>query len=782
MRNDDYMADLPEALPADGVSPAWKIVAIVEMVGLAILLLTSFLLGIALLVQTGRRAATTAAAQQQAAAAARQQAAARNPPRQAPAQNGADEGPQGGLADQGNLPYPVKEDVPRIVQHELPARKRFLELAREIWKSPPGQYPTAVAVSGDGQNIAYIANQELLVGPFEAPLKVGPGMPAFMAGPAMPDTKFKPAGTPIWSHVGGLLYVADADGHVRGFIGAPAWVTSFTCKGSAAAPLPGVPRNELVVVRSQSRPKADVPGSPAAPDQTEVVRRDWTNQVVQTVVPPGDFSWSYLDVSPDGKQLVLVSEHRQAAEPIKGRVYVAPMDGGKMRLQKIPGSVSAPVCWTPDSKSLVYTRGQYEPGVWPLGADLFEWDLAAGRETRLSRGGGFSSPSVSANGDVFFMLWKQDDQRAAMHLYRASLAELRRFASTEPPVAAHDVGAWQRLVDQVCKDCDVQAIVDGQDLTPALLARLAESFTRRYQQQFADQSPADPQAFDRQRTELSGLRFSGSVRPRIRLVAGAAEGEFLRRQHGAEWHLTQGPLARAVPAGNKPEPESPFGLVLNPFLGAVGQGPGVVDPDDDEEAFAPNLAWQLKQAAGRSLVLANDPKAGREAVAALDDRDLVQAGNLLEHDQGARAELLLLEMTKKQRHTRNDYLALHVGKLLYEHGRVSAARQLMERQCQRGPRDARKFNLLGLALLKEAEQAGPPGARSERAIAAFKDAVRCDLRFESGYLNLAEAYRQAGDWQSARMCLQRDLQVLPYGAFVRDARQRLAALEGESPR
>src|SRR5205807_9339059 len=141
----------------------------------------------------------------------------------------------------------------------------------------------------------------------------------------------------------------------------------------------------------------------------------------------------------------------------------------------------------------------------------------------------------------------------------------------------------------------------------------------------------------------------------------------------------------------------------------------------------------------------------------LADADLVRGADLLKRKQAEAGERLLLDMMNKDRHARNDYLAMHVGKLLYENGRVAAARGLMERQCRHGPRDAHKFNLLGLALVKEAQQAGPAGARPERAIAAFKDALRCDLHFEAAYLNLAEAYRQAGDLQSARLCLQRDL-------------------------
>src|SRR5205807_1446215 len=150
MRDDDYMADLPEALPAEGVAPAWRVVAIVEMIGLAILLLVSFALLMALVVQMERRAV-----------AVKQTAKVANPPIQVQAAADEDnEGLPGNPVDQGNLPYPVKEDSPPVAQPELPARKRFLQQGQEVWKSPANQYPTSVVVSPDGQQIAYIANTD----------------------------------------------------------------------------------------------------------------------------------------------------------------------------------------------------------------------------------------------------------------------------------------------------------------------------------------------------------------------------------------------------------------------------------------------------------------------------------------------------------------------------------------------------------------------------------------------------------------------------------------------
>jgi tetratricopeptide (TPR) repeat protein len=132
----------------------------------------------------------------------------------------------------------------------------------------------------------------------------------------------------------------------------------------------------------------------------------------------------------------------------------------------------------------------------------------------------------------------------------------------------------------------------------------------------------------------------------------------------------------------------------------------------------------------------------------------------------------LLALVDKKQHRANYHLALHVGRLLYEHNRLAALRQLMERQCGLKPLDAGKFNLLGLALVREDPR---------RAIDQFQRALRCDLRFGPAYLNLALAYQAIDEPRSARQCLRRYLKLEPAGVCARDARRRLQELEAEEP-
>ena len=66
----------------------------------------------------------------------------------------------------------------------------------------------------------------------------------------------------------------------------------------------------------------------------------------------------------------------------------------------------------------------------------------------------------------------------------------------------------------------------------------------------------------------------------------------------------------------------------------------------------------------------------------------------------------------------------------------------------------------------------------KEAAEQFKTALRYDLNHAPAYLNLSQAYQKMNEVESARWCLIRCLKLMPYGPSAQDARQRLAALNG----
>jgi hypothetical protein len=291
------------------------------------------------------------------------------------------------------------------------------------------------------------------------------------------------------------------------------------------------------------------------------------------------------------------------------------------------------------------------------------------------------------------------------------------------------------------------------------MARLAASLERGFTQRFKEPLPA---RLDRLEQETAAL-LPAHVQRRWKIILVAARGEHLRRTQSAIWHLVEEPALEVQSRIN--ENDNPFAYLVDLFDFRHRL-------DDDDEAVEVSLPdWLLQQAEGRTLVLTNDARAAQEAAAKLVDPDLASSADLLKQGKTKEAEKLLDELLKKPEHQRNYHLGLAVGQLLYEHKQFEALHRLMEGQCIQQPADARKFNLLGLALLDR---------QPREAAGAFKKAIRCDLSYGPGYLNLAQAYRLGNDTPSAVACLRRYLHIQSFGPHAADAARRLTALEAEN--
>jgi Tol biopolymer transport system component len=800
---DEELADLPEAFPLRRVSPAWRALAILGVIGLGVLFVILFVTWGALL-QARTQAAATFATPAPAMAWA--------PPVQANAEPDDAAEP----ADDPGLPYPVREDLrpPELARWpgQRPAgaggpgrspRDRFLAKGEEVWKCPKRQFPSEVVVSADGMNIAFVAGDSLVVGPKENPAAVNanmfggmaamgggpvaanPGGPWVFAGQPGQVASLHPAGLPAWSPDSASVYFADANGRIRRYQMAQANLQVLGVTGDSPAPLPP-DAQRIAFVRSRPVPKVDAPGSPAAPDPTEVVLADADGGNPRVLVAESRSSWKLPAFSPNGKRLALVSNRGHEGEPVpQWRVFVLDVDAkdpaATLKPLSPPAYQAGPVAWAPDGKAVVYARSQHplppdcsdgELGLGNRSIDLFLYDFDAARETRLTRGGGFTSPSIDKDGNLYYLAWTTGKSGTGLYLRQVPLLDARRFAEREPNPAARHAKAWAALLRRSLDAAGVAADADGSRLTPESLAKVDESFRRLYRETFEEEAPQDVTGLDRQQREVQSLSLAKPDRAGVGLVLGAVRGEYLRRHHGAKWNLSKGPLVSTAHKGDAPDKpadgadgESLFGMIANPFQTAAAGAPAD-DDDDTGLAYPWSLAVIVQHAEGRTLLLTNDPASAQKALKSLADPELAKGADLLkDRKTAAEAEKVLLGVVT--RHEQNYRLALHVGKLLYEHRRLTALNKLMQRQCDREPRDARKYNLLGLAFLE---------TDAQRAIGEFRNALRCDLYYGPAYLNLADAYQESGNANAAAACLRRYLQLLPGGPLAADARRRLGPL------
>lgn len=779
--SEPHLEDLPEAIPLHRVAPVWRTLALLAIPLAGMMLVFVVVLGIVI---AGLRAQLRATAL----------AAPAPPPVWVPATATTvePETEREEPVEAVNLPYPVRDDLRandrQVGQEEEEAnssRARFLKKGKEVWKCPSGQTVSQVAMSADGQQIAYFQGDKLIAGSLDSPQAIektppnsSPWAPVPVQKPRAPRLQRDRnlVGTPAWSADGRYVYYSDAGGRVFRYDSQNSAIETLALNGHDPVPIPGN-ADRIVLVRSQPIAKVETPGARAEADPSEIAVCNWNATAVKlrTLVAPGKGTWHSLAVSPDGKRLAAVSDlGSQGNDSRRWRLFVGNLANGQMQALTAPaGQVSRP-CWTADGKRLIYARAQepIPPDCWentegvsrPM--DLFEYDLEAKQETRLSRGGGFASPSLGSDGSLYFLLWKADSNfRSRAHLHKMMLAGAQQFARKEKALPARDVAAWTDLVEKVCKAAQVPADIHEGALTLDLMRRIAEEFEKTYRDQFQQDPPATEAALDRLlRQELPALAWSPAQRPKLVLVLGAVQGEYLRRKSGAEWHLCKGPLTGMA----KPESsdDSVFGYAFNPFLLPIGR------ERDDEEGGSDrwlSLRFLSHQMEGRPLLLTNDPTLVQAELSRRACPELVQATELLKQGKEEEAEILLFDLLNQAPNRNNVYLALRVGRLLYDQGRIDALQKLMVQRCAQPPRDARQFNLLGLALLE---------AAPDKAVLAFKKALRCDLHFGPAYLNLAQAYHKTGDTRSASLCLKRYLDLMPYGPLASDAARRLATLQG----
>ncbi len=759
MRYDDSYDEPPSPSRARGVSPAWRVVAVLSFLGVLSLLAVVAALTVALVVQEERQANANVPDAQ---------------PWPRPPLNEDD------MAGGADLPYPTKQDL--RPPDSLPAldgetprpkedapRDAFRKASEVVWTAPALPLPERVLVSPDGARIAYLQGDTLWAGPPDGINSIGEPGHAPNAGPRGRRRWMNGLPTPLaWSPDGSSLYSTDADGALRadnlqGGV-PPRPPDAAHARGLAYLPEGG----QAVVVRPRGRTKVEGPEGFVRPDPTEVVVVGPNADAHRVLVPVGRATWRDPAVSPDGKLLALVSDSGHEGEfSATWRLFVVPVAGGEPKpLTPAALHVGSP-CWAPDGKAIVYerrARRALEEDVLPgegMQANLYEVDPTTGRDTRLTWGGGFSSPTVTRDGNLYCFFRSAGSEGFKGELLRLPLAKARELAS-RPDLKRRTVRVWVDLASAVLKEASLPADLTPLQLDEGKVRKIQEAFVRQYRERVGGAVLDTAAALDDVRSNLRGLDLPAAERRRFNIVLGAVAGEYLCRRHKARWDFA----ARADgPPLADPEAHAAFRWAANPF-GDIAFD----DPDrDDEDAFTPvgPLRSLLSAADGRPIVLTPRPGAVRQHVPAAD-ADLARGVGLLKDGKGAEAERVLTGMLA--RHAGNLHLTLHVATLLHDHGRADAFRELARKLDVDKLKDSRAYNLVGVSLLKEDATA---------AAGAFKNALRCDLHFGPAYFNLAEAYALRKDAEAARLCLRRYLDLMPFHPSAEDARRRLDELSGQ---
>jgi len=688
-----------------------------------------------------------------------------------------------------------QEDEPEAFDPRTSPRARFLRQGREVWQDTARHYPNQVVVSPDGQHLAYFHGNNLVAGPFNSLREIdeetqrAQGGPVWGRGQVVPPAvedetttaEQQPQGAPVWTADSRYVLYATLGGALKRYDLQANKLETLPLRGSQPVPLPvDAPlangRESLLFVRGQPAVKVALPGAEPAADLAELVVGNLANRTICVLVPARAVRYRNPAVTPDGKLLAVWGGMRSAGQDAcLYRLLLLDLTQPKADFAELAIPATAEpgqLAWTADGKALIYTRrlaAPLPPDAWawslrglPNDEHLFEWDVAAGKETRLSRGGAIGASSVDRQNNIYYLAWKPDGAGNTQHLRSVSLKAARAFVTAEPEAPPRTAAAWSGLLDKLGEELPPAAKGPMPALTAEQVGKLAERFARLYQEQFGEAAPTTAGGLHRLAREVGAVDLPLPARRQMTLVLTALVGEYLRKAHGTVWHLTDRPGAT-----HDNPPASPFAMAILLFNGLdlaeqLNKYQGLT--------FLDHLDSHRHSAAGRTLVLTNDPATAQAAVDRLTDPDLVRGTDQLRQGQHQEGERTLLALLAKPAHQANAHLTLVVGQLLLEHGRTQALEKVMRKACGQDPPGAPKFNLLGLALLER---------QPRQAIDAFKRALRCDLHYGPAYLNLAQAYRQANDTPAAIACLRRYLELSPDDPLAADAGQRLAVLAGK---
>jgi len=764
MDYDDFEEDdLPAGRRPRGVSAGWRVAAIVGFVLVAVF-------GLGLLMAVVQLANQPGAPPPWAAVA---------PPQPQPPPLAGDADPEGPEDPEPAVPpYPLVQDLrpagelPPVPGEPAPRREpeaheQFVRAGAVLWTSDEPFGPERVLVSPDGTHMAYASARGVMVGPSRNLRLVEGTQPR--EGAAPPGPPVAPGVRPVvcsWSGDGTALAWTGADGAV-GVIRVDHFDRLAVAPVAGASARYAVPvpsgQDQWILVRHRSRPKIETGSRQFPADPSEVVVFTPAKRTTRILIPAGTAVWRAPAVSPDGRRLAILSDSgHETTNPRLWRVFVVDVAGGEPK----PLSPAAPhvvsVCWAPDGKTLLYDRAapltgdDAQPGEG-YRTNLFELDPATGRETPLTHGGGFASPSLGDGGALFCLVQRQADGQPRTDLLRIPLTRARELTAAWL-AGRRSTRAWLELTALALQDAGLPADAKVGALDEEKMKKLAAAFGTIYRERFRGEPPDTAAELDRLRAEVGARNLSTADRHRVALVLGAVEGEYLRKKHGARWVLAVKP---AGPPLADPAAHDLFRHIVNPFL-----PPWPQERDDDDAPDEPgygSLAWTLRQAEGRPLVLAHDPAVRSHAPAA--DPDLARGTALLREGRGDEADRVLLDMTG--RNAGNYHLAVQVGALLSDHGRRDALRTLAQRLNPDALKDARVYNLVGVSLLDK-----DPAA----AVVAFRNALRCNLYLGPAYFNLAQAYEKTNNLSAARLCLRRYLKLMGFGPLADDARRRLGEL------
>jgi hypothetical protein len=168
------------------------------------------------------------------------------------------------------------------------------------------------------------------------------------------------------------------------------------------------------------------------------------------------FANLYPAFSPDGKKLAYTSA-KLADYFSLSALYVYDFESKQEKL--VQPAVRTPIAWSPDGTKLYYGKNTRDNPHWSLQFDVYEYDLVAEKEKRITKGKRASAPTVSPDGKRMAFVVNGDgtSNLAMANVDGSDFKVITPYASGEQVYTPH----WSPKGDWIVFDYSIK---DGRDI------------------------------------------------------------------------------------------------------------------------------------------------------------------------------------------------------------------------------------------------------------------------------------------------------------------------------
>jgi hypothetical protein len=271
--------------------------------------------------------------------------------------------------------------------------------------------------------------------------------------------------------------------------------------------------------------------------------------------------FAHLAVSPDGKQLALVTnKDLPRTAPRAGNLYLAQPDGTGLRRLTKDAELIRSVAWSDDGRFLYVVRrlladkegpeqrppfDKYTPSEQP--GDLYRISVETSEAVNLTRCGKIDQAWVQG-GNILLRISTYDISLSQVGIFKVPLADLARISAQFPEPKLGDVQVQARHIADRLKAAFAPRRL--QEVVPTIetLDKLARVFAEAASHTLGEPFDFSAASLDRLPHWADWLEPGIAGEPALIYGLGAYYGETLRKLTKSQWRLAPLPLGDWLPA------------------------------------------------------------------------------------------------------------------------------------------------------------------------------------------------------------------------------------------